>query len=153
MQCNDYTDHFEIFVSQIQCAGFGVWITERFIIFFINIYIHIYYTGLSVCFLCEKDSHLLQYNENSDAYLTSGSIKCINKLKQLVVDGNAEEIILFIPKSTFYCIVSTRVEQGCCTGKMKLSNWQIKKYVRDKVAGSEYADKFSKDVAENVTER
>lgn len=35
--------------------------------------------------LWKKDSHLLQYNENMDAYLTSGSIKCIKKLHQLVV--------------------------------------------------------------------
>lgn len=75
-------------------------------------------TGLSVCFLCEKDSHLLQYNENLDAYLTSGSIKCIKKLHQLVVDPKNDKMVLSIQKSTFYCIVSTEVQQGCCTVNM-----------------------------------
>lgn len=79
---------------------------QRFIIFFINIYVYVYaYTHTyihththihihSYRLIC-IDSHILQYNENLDAYLTSGSIKCIKKLHHLVVDPNTSEIIPF----------------------------------------------------------
>lgn len=51
---------------------------QRFIIFFI--YSDIYKKQVHCMFSLWKNGHLLQYNEKTDAYLTSGSIKCIVKL-------------------------------------------------------------------------
>lgn len=44
-------------------------------------------------FLCEEDGHLFQYDENLDAYLTSGSINCIKKLLRLLVDPITRVVI------------------------------------------------------------
>lgn len=46
--------------------------------------------------LWKNGHHLLQYKENLDAYLTSGSIKCIKKLHQLLVDPNTDKMFLFV---------------------------------------------------------
>lgn len=55
--------------------------------------------------LWKNGHHLLQYNENLDAYLTSGSIKCIKKLHQLLVDPNTDEMFLFVLKKKIYLLL------------------------------------------------
>lgn len=55
-------------------------------------------------FFVEKRHHLLQYNENLDAYLTSGSIKCIKKLHQLMVDPNTGEMFVLIQKKITFTV-------------------------------------------------
>lgn len=62
-------------------------------------------------FFVEKDVHLLQNNDILDAYLTSGSIKCIDKPRQLLF--NTELMILFIYKCAFFvCLFSKHTNKA-----------------------------------------